>query len=237
MQDISPNVKELILRGLDAKKKGDSRGARECFQSARVAARRLKDVPGEANALLELAGIVVKFDNDLGAGRKLLNESLRLYTKAKFDRGRAYVMSNIGSVALREGEIAEAQKWFSQALDIFEREQDKYGRATTLHQIGLLQKRRGDWISAEKHWRQSLLLLEDLDNKYAVGQVLLSLADVSASFHHDPGRAKALLDKALSLFEELDLPQEAEKVRHNLALLQREEHQAIHETRQRTCID
>jgi tetratricopeptide (TPR) repeat protein len=224
MQDMSPNVKELIRRGLDAKNKGNSRGARECFQSARTEASRLKDMPGEANALLELAGVVVKFDNDLAAGRKLLNESLRLYKKAKFDRGSAYVMSNIGSVALREGKIDEAQKWFIQALDIFEREQDKYGRATTLHQIGLLETRKGDWGSAEKRWRQSLLLLEDLDNKYAMGQVLLSLAGVSANFHHDPDLAQALLDRALRLFEELGLPQEAEKVRHNLALLQREEH-------------
>lgn len=223
MQDISPNVKELILRGLDAKNRGDFRNAREHFQFARAEARQIRDKMGEANALLELAGVVVRFDNDLSAGRQLLDESLQLYKKAKFDRGRAYVMSNIGSVSLREGKIDEAQKWFTQALDIFEREQDKYGQATTLHQLGLLYKQREDWSSAEKHWSQSLLLLEDLGNKQSIGQVLLSLAGVSVNYHHDPRQAKVFLDRALRLFEELGLPQEAEKARHNLALIKIEE--------------
>ena len=223
MKDMSPPLKELLTEGLNAKRRGDHRNAREKFQAALVEAQRMKDDQGEANALLELSAIAIQVDSDRITARRLLEKCLEIYTRTQFDLGRAYAMSNLGSLALDEGKYDNALQWLNRALVIFEREQDKYGMAMTLHQMGKVDKQRGDIVSAEKRWRQSLLIFEGLGDKFAMGQVLLSLAGVSFAHHKDLRQAKLLLNRALALFEELGLPHEAAKVRHNLAIIERRE--------------
>ncbi len=219
---MSLNVKQLLTKGLDAKGKGNFHYAREQFQMALVESRRVRDLQGEANALLELAGIALKFDNDLSTAREQLENCLQIYTRIRFARGIAYSMSDLGSVALMQGKKDDALSWLQRALTIFESEHDQYGKAATLHQIGLIDKLSGDWDSAERHWRQSLTIFEKLGNKAASGQVLLSLGNLSATYHQDLQQARLLLNRALMLFEELGLVHEAEKARHNLSLIPNE---------------
>jgi tetratricopeptide (TPR) repeat protein len=219
MNDVSISVRELLTKGLDAKGRGEFRKARETFKAAIIEARRTNDYLGEANALLELSAIIIEYDKDLVTGRKVLEDCFRLYTNIRFDRGIAYAMSNLGSLSLDEGNLDDALQWFGKALAIFEREEDKYGIAMTLHQMGKADKQKGDFLSAEQRWRRSLILFEALDNGFAMGQVLLSLASINYSYHKDLRQAEILLNRALALFEEQNLPHEAQKARHNLALI------------------
>ncbi len=216
---MSSNLINLLNRGIDAKRHENFEYAREQFQAAITEARRIKDYEGEANALLELSAVVMGPDKDFAAARKLLEDCLNIYTQIRFDRGKAYAMSNLGSLAFDEGNDDNSLQWLNKALVIFEREQDKYGIAMTLHQIGRVRKRRGDFASAEEHLRRSLLIFEGLGEKFATGQVLLSLAEISFAYHQDRQQAELLLNRSRALFEELELPGEIEKVRRNMALL------------------
>jgi tetratricopeptide (TPR) repeat protein len=217
MKDLAPILKELLARGSEASGKGNHPKAREYYQAALVEARRIKDSQGEARALLYLAGIARVSDKDLPAARKMLNESNRIFQKLHFDRGSAYAMCELGSVAYEEGKLDEGVKWLNSSIALFEKEGDKKGKAIALHQIGLIYKHKKDFASAEKSWRESLLIFEALGERYSIGQVLLSLGNISIDYHKDTEQGRLLLNKALALFEELGLAHEAEKARHNLA--------------------
>jgi tetratricopeptide (TPR) repeat protein len=216
---MSSNLISSLNQGIDARRHGNFERAREHFQAAITEARRIKDYEGEANALLELSAVVRESDKDFAAARKLLKDCLSIYTQLRFERGKAYAMSNLGSLAFDEGKEDDSLQWLNKALVVFEREQDKYGIAMTLHQIGRVRKRRGDFTTAEEHLRRSLLIFEGLNQKFAIGQVLLSLAEISFVYHQDRRQAELLLNRSRALFEELGLPSEIEKVQRNMALL------------------
>ena len=223
MTPLTPKVQDLIKQGLSAKVKGDFSAAKIHLQSARIEAQKTKDRWGEARVLLELAPVVTEFDKDLATGRKLLKDCLKIYTKLKSDQGRAYAMSNLGSLDMDEGNLDAALKWQTEALGLFEKVQDKYGCGMALHQTGNIESAQGNFLSAEKHWRESLLLFEGLHRNYAAGQALLSLGKLRVEHYKDAQQAKLLFSRALTLFEEEGLTHEAEKARHNLALFEREE--------------
>jgi tetratricopeptide (TPR) repeat protein len=218
---MSPNLSTLLNQGISAKHTGDYEHARSLFQTVIREARLTKDYKIEASALLELSAVVRDSDGDLAAARQLLEDCLRLYTQIRSDRGKAYAMSNLGSLAFDEGNDDSSFRWLNKALVIFEREQDKYGIGMTLLGIGNVQTHRKNFTAAEGHLRRSLLIFEGLNNKYAVGQVLLSLAEISFVYHQDRRRAELLLNRARLLFEELGLPDEIKKVDRNMAIVTR----------------
>lgn len=220
MRNLAPIVKELLARGSEASGTGDYPKAREYYEAALAEARRIKDAQGEARALLYLAGIARVSDKDLLTARKMLNESIRIFKKLGFDRGSAYAMCELGSVAYEEGKIDEGLKWLNNALALFEEAQDKKGKAIAFHQAGLIYKHKKDFASAEKSWRESLIIFEALGDRYSMGQVLLSLGNISITYHNNTQQGRLLLERALSLFEELGLHHEAEKARHNLATIE-----------------
>jgi tetratricopeptide (TPR) repeat protein len=219
MTDISPIVKNLIREGFRAQDAGELRRAKEYFQSAIEEAKKEKDLMGEARALLELGAINARFNKDFVMAHKQFERCLKIYTRLHSNSGCAYAMSNLGSLAIEEGQIKTALEWQNKALELFEREHDKYGTAMTLHQIGLVKSQQGDHQSAEKHWRQSLLLFESLGRNFGAGQVLLSLGALYLDYYQNPEQAKLLFLRALTLFEEAGLSYEVEKARHNLALI------------------
>lgn len=218
---MSSDLSTLLNQGISAKHTGDYEHARSLFQTVIMEARLTKDYESEANALLELSAVVRLSDGDLATARQLLEDCLRLYAQIRFDRGKAYAMSNLGSLAFDEGKDDSSLQWLNKALVIFEREQDKYGIGMTLLEFGKVQKRRKNFAAAEEHLRRSLLIFEGLNNKYAVGQVLLSLAEISLVYHQDRRQAELLLNRARLLFEELGLPDEIRKVDKNLSIVTR----------------
>jgi tetratricopeptide (TPR) repeat protein len=220
MAGISPEVKKFLKMGFDAKSRGDFVVARTQFQVAVAKAREKRDLEGEARSLLELSAVVMEFDRDLVAARKILEDCLQIYIKLRSDRGRAYALSNLGSLAFNEGDLEAALKWQNDALALFEKVQDKYGIAMALHQIGQIKSHQNDFSSAETCWRKSLLLFEGLGRNYGAGQTLLSLGVLYLDHHKDLQQAKSLFARALALFEEARLPHEADKARHDLTLIE-----------------
>ena len=216
MAQMSQVAGKLILQGQEAERHGDYRRARESYESALIESRKTNDLWGEAQALLELAGLAVTFENDLSAGQLLYDKSLKIYRRLGNDRGCAYSIAGLASVARRRGNLDIALKHFTQALSVFEKTSDKHGQAVVLHEIGLLDRQKGDYVSAERHFRQCLLLFQSLGNKSALAQMLLSLGNVNIEYHKDMQQAALLFGQALALFEELGLSNEAAKARHNL---------------------
>ncbi len=216
---MAPIVDDLLAQGMEANRRGDASKSQELYQYALAEARRLKDARGEATALMYLGSLARMQDRDLRKARRLLSTSLRIFTRLGFDRGRAFVMTELGSVAYEEGKPDEGMKWLADALPIMEQERDKKGKATLLHQMGLIDRYRKDPATAEKRWRESLLIFEALGVRYSMGQVLLSLAKASIEDHQDKEQGRVLIQRALAQFEELGLPREAERARHNLKLL------------------
>ncbi len=225
MADILPEVAELLKAGFTAKGKGDLRVARALFQAGVDEARKRRNPEGEARSLLELSAVVIECDKDLKLANRMLNDCLKIYTKLRSDRGRAYAMSNLGSLAFDEGDLREAWRWQGEALALFEKEQDKYGMAMAFHQMGKIKHQQDDFPSAEKYWRKSLLLFQGTGRNYGTGQTLLSLGVLYLDQYKDLEQAKAMFARAQTVFEELGLSHEAAKARHDLAIIERLENQ------------
>jgi tetratricopeptide (TPR) repeat protein len=217
MPRMSQAAGKLILQGQEAGRRGDHRHARELYASALTESRKANDLSGEAQALLELAGLAVTFDNDLDGGQLLYDESFKIYRRLGASQGCAYAIAGLARIARKRGNLEIALRQFTEALAFFEKTDDKHGQAVVLHEIGLIDKQKGDYLSAERHLRRCLLLFQGLENKSALAQVLLTLGNVNIEYHKDLQQAAALFSQALALFEELGLSREAEKARHNLA--------------------
>jgi tetratricopeptide (TPR) repeat protein len=221
MKDTSPIVKDLLTSGLEARASGALPEAKTQFQAALVEAKRIRDFRGEASALLYLAGVLRVFDKDLLNARKLLKECLRICERISFGRGGAYAMMELGTIAYQEGKPEEGLNWLSRTLTEFEKQQDKKGKAAALHQMGLIEKYKKDFDSAERRFRESLMIFESFSDKYSMGQVLLSLGDVSINYHNDLEYGKQLFSKALEFFEETGSRHDVEKAKQNLSALQK----------------
>ncbi len=221
MHDVSLLVKSILNKGNEAEHRGDFIVARQHFQSALDEARLINDKHGEAAALVSLAEFTGQIEGNLSKAYELLDQSLSICQQIGFDRGIASTMCALGSTTLHMGKFDESLQWMNKALVLFREMKDQTGEATVLHQMGLIQKKRIDHGSAEICWRQSLSLFEALGDKFSMGQVLLSLGNLVADYHKDLKQGRQLFTKALLLFDELGLPLEAKKARHNLAIIDR----------------
>jgi tetratricopeptide (TPR) repeat protein len=213
---MSTNVKELLSVALATEQRGDYRSAGRQLEAALIEARRIKDKWGEAECLLDLGSIDVRFSNDYETGKKRFEESLSLYSALRFGRGQAYAMNGLANIARKQGKSEEARTLLLKSIALFEEIDDKNGQATAWHELGVLEEQAGDFPSAKTYLRRSLLTFESLGNKFSVGQVLLSLGSVNVS-ENKLEQAEELFSRALTLFEDLGLKSEADKARHNLA--------------------
>lgn len=212
MKNTTTGVPELIRKGFEARRKGDSSIAKEHLWHALAEARRLKDFQGEANILLELSAVIRESDNDYETARKLIEDSLKIYTKIKNNAGRAYAICNMGSLALDEKNYDSALKSFKEALAIFEKSPNKFGMGMTLHQMGKTERHQKDWIPAEQHLRRSLLIFEGLGDKFAAAQALMSLAGLALDKNNDREFAKQMLIRAKTLLESIGNVAAAESI-------------------------
>jgi len=220
MKDVAPIVKQYLVAGLANKGRGDVPGAKNAFQLAIAEAKRLRDKHGEASALFHLGGISRRFDRDLPRARKEISRSLALFETLGAPFGIGYALIELGTLDYQEGKFDKALEKLGRALPVFMDQHHQTGRAMVWHQMGLIEKARQNYSASERLFNDSLLIFQANGDQNAVGQVLLSLSDVAVNHHQNLGAAKSLLDRALSIFEQLGSEFDIEKTRLCLSALQ-----------------
>lgn len=183
---------------------GHWRQALALHQMALAAARREKDLLGEAVALANI-GDMEYLTGDYPAATVNLTKALQLFRDLGNRLGEANSLSTSGLVHRQAGNHAAAAVSQEQAIKLYRAVADELGEAVSLSELGYAQYLAGDYESATASLRASLPLLGDLADQNGQAAALIYLAAVhKATTDYD--QATASLDRALRLYEETGTP-------------------------------
>jgi len=198
---------------------GNLGAARARYEDGLQISIELEDKATTAGFLHQL-GIIHQEQGNLGEAQARYEQALEIFWELGDKRGIALTLSQMGIVHHLQGNYQEAQQKQEQSLAIRGEIGDKKGIAICLHQLGMIHQEQGNLGEAQARHEQSLAIEMELGNKLGTAQSLVQLGTI----HQEQGSYREALEKyvqALVLFERLGSP-DAEKVRHNLALLREE---------------
>jgi CHAT domain-containing protein/tetratricopeptide (TPR) repeat protein len=200
----TPRARIELLRALG----GAQRGARQ-FDAARdsyAAATELAEASwGESLELVSVLGKLAGLDWEQGrqsAARERWRRALAITERlAPASLYAAQILSNLGSAATSQSDLAEGEKDSKAALAIVEALGLRSELAGPLNNLAIVAYKRGDLDAAAALYRRSLESREAQDD--AVAAIMLNnLAEV-ATLQGDLAAAQAHLERARSIWERL----------------------------------
>jgi tetratricopeptide (TPR) repeat protein len=94
-------------------------------------------------------------------------------------RGEGVVFGQLGTLALREGNLTEAAARYRAALALFQQLREPASEAVIWHQLGMVFQHAQQWDEAERHYRESARIEEQRGNLNGAAQTWNHLAIVS----------------------------------------------------------
>jgi tetratricopeptide (TPR) repeat protein len=198
---------------------GDYEMALKVYEQVRALFEEQGDKRNVAVALHQI-GIVYQAQGNYSEAQAKVEQSLALNVEVGDKRGIAYSLGQLGRIHQEQGNLGEARAKFEQSLAIDVELGNKSGIAKSLHNLGRIHQEQGNLGEAQAKFEQSLAIEVELGDKLGIAQSLHQLGMI----HQEQGSYREALEKwvqALMLFEQLGSP-DAEKARHNLALLREE---------------
>ncbi|TDO52269.1 tetratricopeptide repeat protein [Kribbella sp. VKM Ac-2527] len=120
---------------------------------------------------------------------------------------------------LENGQIERGIDHLNAALDVFADEQDPIGLSEALHHLSTARFTLGRHAEAEQSAREALRLAEKYGDTFRQGSVLAVLADILDATN-TPDEARALRERAITIFETNNIPHDAEALRARLTAKQ-----------------
>jgi DNA-binding SARP family transcriptional activator len=193
-------------------------------QTARVAAARLGDVRGEANALNDLGCIRRHQDRD-DEGQAYLEEALEMQRRIGNPVGQAACLGNLATLHTGLGRYAEAERCLTEALAIDRASGDRGSEGFDLANLGILHGRQGRLDQAVEHLAESLACFREIDDRYGQAHSLNNLGFAYGLLErHD--EALACMRESREFSRELGNTQlEAENLRDIGVVLRRSGHE------------
>ncbi|MFO7632226.1 MAG: tetratricopeptide repeat protein, partial [Caldilinea sp.] len=131
--------------------------------------------------------------------RANLEEAFAVYEARADWNGQAHMLSRIGEIALREGDIDEAEQHYRRALMLLPKPADDANvRAQVMLGLGIVMRQRGEYDDAFATLTQALDLYESQDDQPQVATALTRLGGV-AFLRRDFGAALDLWQRALHI--------------------------------------
>jgi class 3 adenylate cyclase/tetratricopeptide (TPR) repeat protein len=141
------------------------------------AARHAGDRPGQARALLLLAGPQFRTNDRAGAVASS-QQALALYRDLGDRAGQAWALTGLGWFHQVASDYAPASACEQQALDLYRDLGDRAGQADALGGLGEVQQETADYRAAAASSRQALELYRDLGERPGQASALIGLGDV-----------------------------------------------------------
>jgi predicted ATPase len=163
----------------------------------RVLARSGGDPPLRARAIRR-AGNLTYVRGRYPQARALYSESMRLWQALEAPNEVAMDLSNLGMVALDEGDLTQAKDAFEEALAIIRRLGDRPLESMVLTNLGIVTQRIGDYASARVYYEESLRLDREAGDAFGLGSGALNLGSLA----HDEGRADEAARHLLSALQQ-----------------------------------
>ena len=165
------------------------------------AARRVRDRPGEADALKNLAWIR-NLIGDYPGAFEALAEALGVYRSLGDRPGQASALINLGHGRRLTGNFPGASEALAEALGIYGSLGDRPGQASALSNLGVVRRQTGDYPGASEALEQALSTYCDLGDRLGQTRALSDLGVVRLGISDYQG-ASAALEEALSISRDL----------------------------------
>lgn len=118
-------------------------------------------------------------------------------------RGTAAALNSLGEVQAKRGEARRALPAFEEALGIQREIGDRYGEGLTLNNLGVTFAALGETARAHELLQEALALRRALGDRDGEAQTLYQLARLTANTGGQLSEARALLEAALQLTEQI----------------------------------
>jgi non-specific serine/threonine protein kinase len=165
----------------------------------------LARAPGRsaARALgLRAAGVLAASENDLGAARVLLEESLAILRALGDRAGAVKALNGLGAVASSGGDLDGARAFYEEALALARALGDRRGAAILLNNLGVTAWARGECAAARGQIEEALAIERELGNRLVVGMSQDNLG-LLAIDRGDFARARTSIEEAMAIFREV----------------------------------
>jgi DNA-binding SARP family transcriptional activator/Tfp pilus assembly protein PilF len=170
----SVGLSTVLFRYLDS---GYNVEALALHQSAREAAALCGDLLGQAEALIGLGIVRLRF-GQYALGARHLDEALALFGRAGAALGQARALANLGIAEQLQGRYRRASSYQERALGLYRRIGDRLGEARSINDLGILHQRLGRYDRAAEYHTQALALLRSLGDQTGEVIALNDLGDV-----------------------------------------------------------
>ncbi|MBV8714516.1 MAG: tetratricopeptide repeat protein [Chloroflexi bacterium] len=148
------------------------------------------------------AATVARLQGDDAQAIRFTEESLRIMQRIGLDFYVGHVVSGLGLLYLRRGQLDRARQYFEQALDGRRARGERTGVLGSLRDLGQVALAEGDLRSAQRYFEESLAITRELGDRSDTAQTLRALGKVSAE-RGDIRSGLRLLQDALRLQAEL----------------------------------
>jgi tetratricopeptide (TPR) repeat protein len=182
-------------------------------------------------------------DDRVGQGQSLNNLGLLAFAQQHYDEANDYyeralvlrrethnrsgesaTLNNLGKLAYMLHHYDKAEELCRQSLRIRQEIGDRAGEAQTINTLGQIAAARGRYELAEQTINDALAIRRTIHDKAGEGHSLADLGNIKAKQHQD-NMATTLYEQAITIFTELNLPNEAERVRSSVHRLRTQKHQ------------
>ena len=174
----------LILRniGLSLSEQGRPSQAVEFYQRAIALAENSEQTNTVRQSIGFLHADLADVLADLGQyaeARKNYESSLAIAQKEDNDRSAGVALGQLGTLALRQGDLNEARKRFTESLRTFNLLGEERYVAASWHKLGVVAQEFSEWDEAERCYKESLSISERMSNFSAAAQACNQLAIIA----------------------------------------------------------
>ncbi|MFZ5910331.1 MAG: tetratricopeptide repeat protein, partial [Chloroflexota bacterium] len=213
----------LILRniGLSLRAQGRPSQAADFYRRAIGLAEGLEQTDNVRGQIgfyhADLADVLRDLGNYAEA-RTNYEKSLEIAQKEGNDRSAGVALGQLGTLAMRQGDLNEARKRHLEALGLFQRMGEDQSEAVAWHQLGMVAQEARDWDEAERCYKESVNIEEKLGHAEGVAQTCNQLAIVAQNAGR-PAEAERWYLRAIEIHEKMGRQQELAVMLSNLANL------------------
>jgi tetratricopeptide (TPR) repeat protein len=206
------HAKALLAQGEIANRLGRTAEARKHFEEARLLCHRLRDVPGEAIALMSL-GDMMMYEKELDMAEAYIQAAREAFQQQGMRGGEANCLLSLGEIAYRKDDPAKARDIFTRTLALFREVGDRQGEANSILKLGDLSREPPeDETLARQHFTSALEIYSELHDPFSMGRALRRLGEVA------PTREEAVArwEEAIRLFEQAGRADLIQEVREDM---------------------
>jgi DNA-binding SARP family transcriptional activator/tetratricopeptide (TPR) repeat protein len=181
--------------------------AREQLRQALELYQVLGDQAGQAHAHRTMT-LVLDGQGRYGEALTHAELAIDLFRSAGRPAGQAHALNAAGWFHILLGAPDEGLRLCRQALDIQREIEDWLGQGETLDSIARAYTSLARYEEATAYYRQALQLYRESGDRYDEAQILVHLGDTSLAAD-DPDSAAGAWQDAVTIFDDLDLPEAA----------------------------